>query len=256
MKLKGKVALVTGASSGIGKAIAARFAAEGASVGVNYRLGGKLDPKSAAAEAAKLGPNAVPVPGDVSRREDAEQMVRDVVSRFGRIDILVSNAGIEFRRPFLEIPDEEWHKVMAVNLYGSFVVSQIAARQMVKQGPGGKIIFISSVHEDIPLAGLTPYCASKGGMRMLMRNMAIELAPYKINVNNIAPGAIATPINQAVLENPEEMKKAVEDIPWKRFGTPAEVASVAAFLASDEADYVTGSTYFVDGGMTQNVTKY
>ena len=256
MKLKGKVALVTGASSGIGKAIAARFAAEGASVGVNYRIGGKLDPKSAAVEVAKFGPNAVPVPGDVSRREDVEQMVGQVVSRFGRIDILINNAGIEFHTPFLDIPDSEWNKVMAVNLYGAFAASQIAARQMVKQGPGGKIIFISSVHEDIPLAGLTPYCASKGGMRMLMRNMAIELAPYKINVNNIAPGAIATPINQAVLDNPEEMKKAVVDIPLKRFGTSEEVASVAAFLASDEADYVTGSTYFVDGGMTQNVTKY
>ena len=256
MKLKGKVALVTGASSGIGKAIAARFAAEGASVGVNYRIGGKLDAKSAAAEAAKFGPAAVPVPGDVSRREDVEQMVREVVTLFGRLDILIGNAGIEYRRPFLEVTDDEWNKVLSVNLFGAFAVSQAAARQMVKQGPGGRIIFISSVHEDIPIPGLTPYCASKGGTRMLMRNIAIELAPYKITVNNIAPGAIATPINQAVLDNPEELKKAVEDIPLKRFGTSEEVASVAAFLASGEADYVTGSTYFVDGGMTQNVTKY
>jgi glucose 1-dehydrogenase len=140
------------------------------------------------------------------------------------------------------------------------VVAQVAARQMVAQrkgdGPGGKILFISSVHEDIPFPGYTAYCASKGGVRMMMRNIAMELAPYKINVNNIAPGAIATPINQAVLNDPASMKNAISEIPWGRFGTPAEVASVALFLASDESEYVTGSTYYVDGGLTQQVTLY
>ncbi|MEY2427798.1 MAG: hypothetical protein QOJ40_683, partial [Verrucomicrobiota bacterium] len=121
---------------------------------------------------------------------------------------------------------------------------------------GGKLVFISSVHEDIPFPGYTAYCASKGGVRMLMRNLAMELAPHKINVNNIAPGAIATPINESVLQDPEATKNALEEIPWGRFGKPEEVASVALFLASDEADYVTGSTYYVDGGLTQQVTKY
>ena len=183
-------------------------------------------------------------------------MVQQTVEKFGRLDIAVSNAGIETKKPFLEVTDDEWNKITSVDLYGSFLVSQIAARQMVKQGNGGRIIFISSVHEDIPFAGYTAYCASKGGIRMMMRNLALELASHKINANNIAPGAIATPINEAVLKDPEAMKNALSEIPWGRFGKPEEVASVAVFLASDEADYVTGSTYYIDGGLTQQVTKY
>lgn len=256
MRLKDKVALITGASSGIGKAMAERFAAEGAKVAFNFLEGGKFGDKEAQAFAKQLGPNSMPAPGDVSQRADNERMVRDVVARFGRLDIAISNAGIEFHEPFLDATDEHWHKVMAVNLYGGFAFSQASARQMVKQGSGGRIIFISSVHEDIPIPGLAPYCATKGGLRMLMRNMAMELAPNKILVNNIAPGAIATPINQEVLNNPAELAKANEGIPLGRYGTSDEVASVAVFLASDESSYVTGSTYFVDGGMTQNVTKY
>jgi glucose 1-dehydrogenase len=192
----------------------------------------------------------------MSDRADIEKMVRATVSDFGRLDIVVNNAGIEIERPFLEVSDEEWNKVIALNLYGPFVLSQAGARQMVSQGGGGKIINISSVHEDIPFPNYTPYCAAKGGIRMLMRNLAMELARHKINVNNIAPGAIATPINQKVLEDEEKMAKALEEIPWGRFGRSEEVASVAAFLASDEAEYVTGSTYYIDGGLTQQVTKY
>ena len=185
-----------------------------------------------------------------------EAMVQEIVGKFGRLDLAVCNAGIEIKKPFLEVTDEEWNKVIGVNLYGSFLVSQIAARQMVKQGQGGKLIFISSVHEDIPFPGYTAYCASKGGVRMMMRNLAMELAPHKINVNNIAPGAIATPINESVLEDPEATKMRWRKFPWGRFGKPEEVASVALFLASEEADYVTGSTYYIDGGLTQQVTKY
>ncbi|HKQ06166.1 MAG TPA: SDR family oxidoreductase [Blastocatellia bacterium] len=255
MRLQNKVALVTGASSGIGKAIATRFAAEGAHVAVNYRPGGKSDMDAALAEAAVFGPTSIAVPADISKREDVERMVEQVIAQFGRLDILVNNAGIEIKKPFLEVTDEEWNKVIAVNLYGAFVVSQIAARQMVQQS-AGKIINISSVHEDIPFPEYTAYCASKGGLRMMMRNLAMELAPYKINVNNIAPGAIATPINQAVLDDPAARKNAVSEIPWGRFGRPEEVAAVAVFLASDEAEYVTGSTYYVDGGLTQQVTLY
>ncbi len=256
MRLKDKVALVTGASSGIGKAIATRFAAEGARVGLNFRPGSATDSEAAQAEAASFGSSSIGVVGDVSNREDVERMMAEIIERFGRVDITINNAGIEIKKPFLEITDDDWNKVIAVNLFGSYLVSQIAARQMVKQGQGGKLIFISSVHEDIPFPEYTAYCASKGAVRMLMRNLAMELAQHKINVNNIAPGAIATPINQAVLDDPTAMKNAISEIPWGRFGRPEEVASVAVFLASDEAEYVTGSTYYIDGGLSQQVTLY
>ncbi len=256
MQLKNKVALVTGAASGIGKAIALRFAQEGAHVAVNTHPGGKHGGADAMADILALNPAALTVAANVDNRSDVEAMIQQIVAKFGRLDIVVNNAGIEIKRPFLDITDDEWTRVISVNLYGGFLVSQIAARQMVRQGPGGKIIFISSVHEDIPFVGYTPYCASKGGIRMLMRNLAMELAEHRINVNNIAPGAIATPINQAVLQDPAALKAALSEIPWGRFGTPEEVASVAVFLASNESNYVTGSTYYVDGGLTQQVTKY
>jgi glucose 1-dehydrogenase len=255
MRLQDKVAFITGANSGIGKAIAERFAAEGAHVAVNYLPGGTRG-TDAETEVATFGTTGIAVGGDVSKREDVERMIAEVVAKFGRLDIAVNNAGIEIKRPFLEVTDDEWNKVIGVNLFGAYLVHQTAARQFVKQGQGGKLINISSVHEDIPFPEYTAYCASKGGIRMMMRNLAMELAPYKINVNNIAPGAIATPINQAVLDDPTASKNAISEIPWGRFGRPAEVASVALFLASDESEYVTGSTYYVDGGLTQQVTLY
>lgn len=255
MRLEGKVALVTGASSGIGRAIAERFAAEGARVAVNYLPRGQNE-EEARAVLDSLATPGMTAAADVTKRAEVERMVSEVVEKFGRLDIAVCNAGIEIKRPFLEATDEEWDAVISVNLYGAFVVSQAAARRMVQQGEGGKLIYTSSVHEDIPFPGYTSYCASKGGVRMMMRNLAVELAPHRINVNNIAPGAIATPINQAVLEDPEAKEEAISEIPWGRFGRPEEVAAVAAFLASDEAAYVTGSTYYVDGGLTQQVTQY
>ncbi len=255
MRLKDKVAFITGANSGIGKAIAERFAAEGAHVAVNYLPGGTRD-ADATTEVATFGTTGIAVAGDVSKREDVERMMAEVVAKFGRIDIAVNNAGIEIKKPFLAVTDDEWNRVIGVNLFGAFLVHQTAARQLVKQGQGGKLINISSVHEDIPFPEYTAYCASKGGIRMMMRNLAMELAPYKINVNNIAPGAIATPINQSVLDDPIASKNAISEIPWGRFGRPEEVASVAVFLASSESDYVTGSTYYVDGGLTQQVTLY
>jgi glucose 1-dehydrogenase len=256
MRLKDKVALVTGASSGIGAAVAARFAAEGALVAVNYRPGSPRDREAAEAAVAGFESRAIAVEADVSNREMVEAMVARVVAELGRIDIAVNNAGIEIRRGFLETTDEEWNRVLGVNLYGSFAVSQAAAREMVRQGGGGRLIYMSSVHEDIPFPGYTSYCASKGAIRMMMRNLCIELAPHAITVNNIAPGAIATPINQSVLDDPEALNNAITEIPLGRFGKPDEVASVAVFLASDEAAYVTGSTYYVDGGLTQQVTLY
>jgi glucose 1-dehydrogenase len=255
MRLKDKVALITGASSGIGEAIAVRFAQEGARVAINY-LGGGNRAEQAAEVARKCGGEAITVPGDVSRRADVEQMVAETVSKLGKLDVAVNNAGIEIRRPFLEVTDEEWDRVIGVDLRGPFLVGQVAARQMVRQGSGGVIVNVSSVHEDIPFPGYAAYCAAKGGVRMLMRNLAVELAPQKIRINNIAPGAIATPINQKVLDDPEAMKNALSEIPWGRFGRPEEVAAVAVFLASDESEYVTGSTYYVDGGLTQQVTLY
>jgi glucose 1-dehydrogenase len=249
------VALVTGANSGIGKAIAERFAAEGAHVAVNYLPGGDRE-AAVKQELATFGTTGIADAGDVSKRSDVEAMIAQVVATFGRLDIAVCNAGIEIKKPFLEVTDEEFARVMSVNLGGSFLVSQIAARQMVKQGNGGKLVFVSSIHEDVPFPQFASYCASKGAIRMLMRNLAMELADYNINCNNIAPGAIATPINQATLDDPVARKAAVAPIPFGRFGKPEEVASVALFLASDESSYVTGSTYYVDGGLTQNVTKY
>ena len=255
MRLKDKVAIITGANSGIGKAIAERFAAEGAHVAVNHRPSSENE-KKAAEVVSNLATEGMSVAADVSKREDVERAFSAVVERFGRLDIAVANAGIEIKRPFLEVTDDEWNSVIGVNLYGAFLVAQSAARQFVRQGSGGKIIFNSSVHEDIPFPGYTAYCASKGGVRMMMRNLAVELGPHKINVNNIAPGAIATPINQQVLDDPKAMQEALTEIPWGRFGQPEEVAALATFLASDEADYVTGSTYYIDGGLTQQVTQY
>jgi glucose 1-dehydrogenase len=256
MRLENKVALITGASSGIGAGVAARFAAEGARVAVNYRPNSPRDCAAAEDAVAAFANGSIAVEADVSKRDQAEAMVERMVRECGRIDICINNAGIEVKHDFLDATDEEWNRVLGVNLYGSFVVSQAAARAMAKQGGGGRLIYMSSVHEDIPFPGYTAYCASKGAIRMMMRNLAIELAPHAITVNNIAPGAIATPINRSVLDDPIAYKNAVSEVPLGRFGTPADVAAVAVFLASDEAGYVTGSTYYVDGGLTQQVTMY
>ncbi len=255
MRLENKVALITGASSGIGKGIAEQFIKEGAKVVINHYPNDK-ETAAAAQMVKELGENTLALPADVSKRDQVEKMFADAVAHFGWLDIVVSNAGIEMKVAFQDITDDDWNKVLSVNLYGAFVVSQTAVRQMIKQGNGGKVIFISSVHEDIPFPEHTTYCASKGAIRMMMRNMAVDLAPHQINVNNIAPGAIATPINQAVLNDPQDKKNAESEIPWGRFGKPEEVAHVAVFLASSDSDYVTGSTYYVDGGLTQQVTKY
>ena len=215
--------------------MAIRFAKEGAKVAVNY-LGGKPEREHQAKEVVEAcggAGHALAVEGDISKRENVERIVAQTVEAFGKLDIAVNNAGIEIKRPFLEVTDDEWDLVIAVNLRGPFLVSQAAGRQMVKQplsregGARGKIINISSVHEDVPFPQFTAYCAAKGGLRMLMRNLAVELADVRINVNNIAPGAIATPINQTVLDDPEATKNALSEIPWGRFGTPDEVAGLS-----------------------------
>lgn len=251
MSLNGQVAVVTGSSSGIGRAIALRLGRDGADVCVNYHH------EAAAAgavrqEIEKLGQRAIVVGADVAQVVDAQRLIAETVARLGRVDILVNNAGIEFKQPFLDVTEERYDAVMAVNLKGAFFCAQAAARQMVKQGNGGRIINISSVHEDLPLPEYSPYAASKGGMRMLMRTICLELAPHGIRVNDVGPGAIATPINKATLTNPTLLKELLAEIPLDRVGTPEDVAGVVSYLASPEASYVTGSTYFIDGGLMRH----
>jgi glucose 1-dehydrogenase len=248
MQLEKKVAIVTGAATGIGQAIATAFAAEGAAVVVDYvGKGNAADETIKKIESA--GGRAVAVDADVSDPTQVQKLVDQTVSRFGKLDILVNNAGIEFKHPFLEFPLELWQKVIAVDLTGPWLCAQTAARQMVKQGAGGRIINISSVHEDLPMPTNAPYCAAKGGLRMLMRTIAVELAPHKITVNNIGPGAIYTPIDKDVQSDPAVEKQLLSEIPLGRWGKPEEVAALAVFLASDAASYLTGSTHFIDGGM-------
>jgi glucose 1-dehydrogenase len=247
MNLTGKVAIVTGAGSGIGQAIAQAAADAGAGVCINY-YGAYED--EAKAHAASL-PHAIAVSADISSPEDVAAMIATTTKELGPPDILVNNAGIEHSTPLLELELSEWDKIVGIDLRGAFVCLQAVARSLRDRGHGGSIVNISSIHEDVPFPGFTSYCVSKGGLRMLMRNAAVELAQYKIRVNNVAPGAIATPINAATLADPEKVATLQRIIPLQRMGQPEEVAKIAVFLASDDASYVTGSTYYVDGGMVR-----
>ena len=246
MELDGKVAVVTGAGSGIGYSIAERLAGEGAAVCVNY-LGYEDDAKAL----AQRLPKAIAVKADVSKAAEVQAMVDTTVKEFGTVDVLINNAGLERSVPFLDIDEATWDLMLDVDLKGAFFCAQAAGRVMRDSGRGGSIVNISSIHEDVPFPGFTPYCAAKGGLRMMMRNAAIELAPYKIRVNNVAPGAIATPINADTLNHPERVAMLKQIVPLMRMGKPEEVAEVALFLASDRSSYVTGSTYYVDGGMVR-----
>jgi glucose 1-dehydrogenase len=246
MDLNGKVAIVTGAGSGIGFSIAEHFAAAGASVCVNY-FGYEEDAKAL----AQRLPKAIAVNADVSKVADVQAMVDATVKQFGSVDVLVNNAGLERSMPFLDIDEETWDLMVDVDLKGAFFCSQACGRVMRDSGNGGSIVNISSIHEDVAFPGYTPYCAAKGGLRMMMRNAAIELAPYKIRVNNVAPGAIATPINAKTLNDAAKVATLQRIIPLMRMGRPEEVAEVALFLASAASSYVTGSTYYVDGGMVR-----
>jgi glucose 1-dehydrogenase len=247
--LEGKAVLVTGASSGIGKAIALHLGSAGGSIAVNYHA----HPEAAQAvvdEITASGARAVAVQADISNANDVTAMVNEVVEQLGALDVLVNNAGMEMRQPLLEVTAEEWDHVLAVNLRGAFLCLQAAARVMAERG-GGSIVNISSVHEELAFPGFAPYAASKGGLMMLMRTAALELAEHGIRVNNIAPGAIATPINQDEWADPAKLQALESIIPLRRVGKPEEVADAVLFLASDRASYVTASTYFVDGGLTR-----
>jgi glucose 1-dehydrogenase len=254
--LKGQTALVTGASSGIGEAVARALGAAGADVVVNFAHHPDAA-KRIAAEIAAGGVRAMPVRADVSNEAEVQAMFREMLSAWGAIDILVNNAGLQKDAAFVDMTLEQWSTVLSVNLTGMFLCARQAAREMIRQGvrPGvsraaGKIICMSSVHELIPWAGHVNYAASKGGVKLFMQSLAQELAPHRIRVNSIGPGAIQTPINRDAWGTPAALESLLKLIPYGRIGQPEDIGRAAAWLASDDADYVHGQTIFVDGGMT------
>lgn len=251
MRLQGKTALITGSDQGIGKAVALRLAQEGADVVINYRKNAG-NAQQTLAEVEATGRRGFVIQADVSEIPDARRLVDESVAHFGALDILVNNAGVEKRANFWDVTEEDYRTVIDVNQTGVFFTTQRFVQRLQERKSGGKIINISSVHEELPFPHFTSYCMAKGALRMMTRNLAIELAPLGITINNIAPGAIATPINAALLNNPEELKALTDKIPLGRMGKPEDVAGMAAFLASSDADYVTAATFFVDGGLLWN----
>jgi glucose 1-dehydrogenase len=247
-RLDGKVTAITGGSQGIGLAIAQRFAREGADVAFCYRSN-KPGADEVVTEIQKLG---LGFQCDVGRVTDGQKFIADTLAQFGKIDILVNNAGLERHADFWDATEEDYDAVLNVNLKGLFFITQAFVKHRMQVKSGGKIINISSVHEELPFPHFTSYCASKGGVKMLTRNLSIELAPLGITINNIAPGAIETPINTKLLSDPVKLNALLGNIPLRRLGKPEDVASMAAFLASSESDYATGTTFFVDGGLTWN----
>jgi glucose 1-dehydrogenase len=254
--LKGQKALVTGANSGIGEAIAMGLGQAGADVVVNY-VRGEEKALAVVAEIHNSGSRAFAHRADVSDETQVQAMFDNMLSEFGTIDILINNAGLQRDAPFDEMTLAEWNLVIAVNLTGQFLCAREAVREFKRRGvvkevscSAGKIICVSSVHEIIPWAGHVNYAASKGGVMLMMKSIAQELAPYRIRVNSIAPGAVRTPINRDAWETPEAYKKLMELIPYKRIGEPEDIARAAVWLASDHADYVNGTSLFIDGGMT------
>jgi len=253
-KLSGQTVIVTGASSGIGQAIAIAMSSEGANVVINYHA----DEEGAQQTFAEVSKNTegLIIQADISKEQDVLDMFEKAVRHFGAIDILVNNAGIQNDSKLLEMTLQEWQQVINTNLTGQFLCSREAVKAFMHQKEHtrskaiGKIVFISSVHNVIPWAGHANYAASKGAETMLMKTMAQELAPNKIRVNSIAPGAITTDINKKVWSDPKQEKELLRLIPYKRIGEPDDVARVATWLVSDEADYITGTTIYVDGGMT------
>ena len=257
-KLKGQTAIVTGASSGIGAGVAKSLAAAGAAVVVNYPSGGSEAAAAAVLEEIKgQGGSGSIYQCDVSKEAEVQKMFADVVKNFGTVDILVNNAGLQRDSPFHEMSLEQWNFVLGVNLTGQFLCAREAIREYLRRGivperskAAGKIICMSSVHEVIPWAGHANYAASKGGIMMMMKSIAQEFAPYKIRVNSIGPGAIKTPINHEAWDTPAAEKKLLELIPYNRVGVVEDIGNAAVWLASDDSDYVNGTTLFVDGGMT------
>lgn len=251
MNLKNKVAIVTGGNSGIGKAIVLELARQGASVVIDYvthpEATEELETQIRALDDKVLG-----VKADVSQMAELQNLFTTAIKEFGRVDIMVNNAGVETRTSILDTTEAQYDRVLAINLKSAFFGTQLAAQQMIKQGGGGRVINITSVHEDWPMPGNTAYCLSKGGMRMLTRTAGVELAPHNILVVGVGPGAVATPINSGTMNDPALLKKLDSAIPLGRMAKPEEIASLVAFLASDAASYITATTIFADGGIMQS----
>jgi len=248
MALNNKVAIVTGGNSGIGEAIVLDLARRGFSIVIDY----VSNPETTATleqQIATLGGQSVGVEADVSKLADLQRLVDTAASSFGRLDVMVNNAGIETRSSVLDTTEAQYDKVMDVDLKSAFFGTQIAAKQMIKQGGGGRIINITSVHEDWPMPGNTPYCLAKGGMRMLTRTAGIELASHNILVVGVGPGAVATPINFSTMHDRAQLARLDAAIPLGRMARPDEIASVVGFLAGDGASYLTATTIFADGGL-------
>ncbi len=250
-RLQGKVVAITGGNQGIGLGIAQRFVQEGAAVSICY-LSDKAGTENVVQGLRATGSKAVAVQADVSKLADGQRFVEETASQLGEIDVLINNAGVERRADFWDVTEADYDFVMNVNLKGLFFITQAFVKHQMQAKAGGKVINISSVHEELPFPHFASYCASKGGVKMLTRDLAIELAPFNITVNSIAPGAIETPINARLLHDPVKLKALLENIPLQRLGKPEDVASMAVFLASDESSYVTGTTFFVDGGLLWN----
>lgn len=254
MGLQGKVALVTGAAQGIGRAIALRLAQEGASVVIEDRVANDRA-RETLAQVQATGARACLIEGDVAQVEAVRQVMTEAVAQMGRVDILVNNAGVERRAGFLDVTEADYDLVLDVNLKGVFFLTQAFARHVRDRGDGGRIVNISSVHEELPFPHFASYCASKGGVKMLMRDLSVELAPLGITINNIAPGAIKTPINAHLMSDPALMTALKRNIPLQRLGSPEEVAGAVAFLCGGDASYMTGSTLFIDGGLLWNYVE-
>jgi glucose 1-dehydrogenase len=256
-KLQKQVAIVTGGSSGIGAGCARELARSGATVVINYPVEAtKKMADAVVQEIVNKGGNAIAYKCDVSKEEEVKQMFGDIVSEFGTVDILINNAGLQKDAPFTEMTLDQWNFVIAVNLTGQFLCAREAIKEFLRRGPNGKsksagkIICMSSVHEVIPWAGHANYAASKGGVNLMMKTIAQEFAPQKIRINSIAPGAIATPINHDAWDTSDHLQNLLKLIPQKRIGQVEDIGKAAVWLASDDSDYVNGTTLFVDGGMT------
>jgi glucose 1-dehydrogenase len=248
MTLKGKVAIVTGGNSGIGKAITLALAGAGANIVIDY-VANEQATEELERQVATLGDQSIGVEADVSKVSDLQMLIGRTVKEMGRLDIMVNNAGIETRTSVLDTTEAQYEKVMEINLKSAFFGTQLAAKQMIAQGGGGRIINITSVHEDWPMPGNAPYCLSKGGMRMLTRQAGMELGLHNIQVVGVGPGAVATPINTSTMADPQKMKTLDAAIPLGRMAEPEEIGSVVAFLASDAASYLNATTVFADGGL-------
>jgi len=248
MNLEGRVAIVTGGNSGIGKATALALAALGADIVIDY----VVHPEATSAlerQIVALGDRAIGIEADVSKVDDLRCLIDTAVKELGRVDIMINNAGVETRTSILDTTEEEYARVMEINLKSAFFGTQLAAKQMIAQGDGGRIINVTSVHEDWPMPGNTPYCVSKGGMRMLTRTAGVELAQYGVLVVGVGPGAVETPINLSTMNDPAKMTTLDAAIPIGRMGDPEEIANVVAFVAGDGASYLAATTIFADGGI-------